>query len=97
MVGLAVIDSRGLYFYLVDFPSLSEKEAVSRLGFGHHHRPVFLAVAAWFVFTALAAVWAARAKKFALHQARAASPENSQPCTPRSSRLLGPGWHHSPA
>ena len=47
---------------------MREDEASSRLGFGHHHREVFLAVGAWFAATAVAAVWAARRKRFELHQ-----------------------------
>ena len=68
MCGLVEMDRRGLYYYQRDFPSLREDEATSRLGFGHHHREAFLVVGCWFAATVVAAVAAARRKRFELHQ-----------------------------
>jgi len=72
MVGLAVIDYRGLYYFKTDFPTIPEHEYMTRwpgiLG-KIPHREIFLGLGVWFTVTLLYSICKAQQKRFNQHRA----------------------------
>jgi len=71
MVGYVIIDYRGLYYFMTDFPAIPEPEHMSRfpntLG-KLPHRGSFRLVALWFVITLLYSVFNATKKRYSIHR-----------------------------
>jgi len=67
--GVGIIGHRGLYFH-ADFPDIPEHMHTSAIGLDFvPFVPCFQCLAAWFVLSLLLAVWEARRKRFARHNA----------------------------
>lgn len=66
-LGIGVIDQRGLYYHLVDFPGIPHNEHESEFGLSHHVE-FFKIVALWFFFTIVVAVYKATKRQYAAHQ-----------------------------
>jgi hypothetical protein len=71
MVGLAIIDARGLYYFKKDFPTIPEHEKMTRfpaaLGW-IPHVPAFRLLGFWFAASLVYSVYCARKKKISMHR-----------------------------
>ena len=67
--GIALIDRRGLYYHLTDFPTVHAHDHTSDLGLNWFpHVPVFRAVASWFFLSICIAVRKAQLRRYQEHQ-----------------------------